>query len=95
MANSRSKTSFQVGDRVRLTGKFLRNTGQYTGKDAHGKWTVVSVDDDFIGVDEPADTSWFSPEEAKALEVTWRGRTFVPRKINAHNLMLADKPDYS
>lgn len=97
MANSRrEKPSFKVGDRVRLTGKFLRSTGQYTGQDAHSKWTVVSIKGDFIGVDEPKDDlSYWTPDEIKQMEVTWQGKTFVPRKINAHNLVLADKPDYS
>ena len=33
-----------IGDRVRLTRAFLRNTGQYKGRDAAGRWTVVACD---------------------------------------------------
>lgn len=31
------------GQRVRLTGQFLRSTGQFTGQDAHSTWTVREV----------------------------------------------------
>ena len=31
----------QVGDRVKLTGKFLKNTGQRTGGEGQSVWTVV------------------------------------------------------
>ena len=28
------------GVRVRMTGEFLRNTGQFAGQDAHARWIV-------------------------------------------------------
>lgn len=36
--------SFLGGTKVRLTARFLRSTGQYTGSDANGKWLVVTCD---------------------------------------------------
>jgi hypothetical protein len=35
-----SVPKFSPGARVRLTGKFLRNTGNFTGPDSRGKWLV-------------------------------------------------------
>lgn len=34
--------TFVSGTKVRLTGCFLRSTGQYTGSDANGWWLVVA-----------------------------------------------------
>lgn len=52
---------FKVGDRVRLTGKFCRNTGQYTGSDANGSWTIIALCDPFVQVDQ--DISDLYPNE--------------------------------
>ena len=30
-----------VGDRVRLTGRFLRDTGQMVGGEGRSRWTVI------------------------------------------------------
>ena len=35
------KTKPEPGTRVRLTGKFLRNTGQHTGSEGQSRWTVT------------------------------------------------------
>jgi hypothetical protein len=32
------------GTRVRLTGKYLRNTGQYTGSEGQSRWIVQACD---------------------------------------------------
>lgn len=37
------KQAIQAGDRVKLTGKFLRSTGQYTGREAQSVWTVTDI----------------------------------------------------
>lgn len=98
MRKTTKKTpTFNVGDKVRLSAKYLQSTGQYSGREAHAKWTVVEVGDhDMVYVDEPRhDLSYWTPEELKAMEVTYGGRTFVPRAINANNLKLVGKPDYS
>ncbi len=52
--------TFPVGTKVRLTGRFLRSTGQYTGSDANGKWLTVACNcglcegDGYCAVNEPA-----------------------------------------
>lgn len=49
----------QPGHRVRLTGAFLRNTGQTVGGEGLSRWTVVSCpcslckSGRFVAVDEP------------------------------------------
>ena len=48
----------KVGDKVRLTGKFLRNTGQVAGGEGQSRWKVVDHGycslcmRDFVAVDE-------------------------------------------
>jgi len=49
---------FVVGDQVRCRGAFLRSTGQHTGNDAHRIWTVLSIDGDFVTVDERKDPGY-------------------------------------
>lgn len=61
---------FQVGDRVRLTGAFLRNTGQTAGGEGQARWTVqackcsLCADGRFILTDQPRqDDGMFTAEE--------------------------------
>lgn len=85
-----------VGDKVRLTGRFLRSTGQYTGEDAHRVWSVLSVDarhgSCFVVVDqerEPDQLKAWTPEELAAEPMLkWR-------RINAANLQHAADPDHT
>jgi hypothetical protein len=70
------KTAPPVGSRVRLTGKFLRSTGQYTGQEGLSRWTVMAHPGckmcergQFVAVDEPSSSL---PRE--------------PRHINIFNL---------
>jgi len=50
----------QPGDKVKLTGKFLRNTGQMTGGEGLSRWIVQACscglckDGRFVAVNEPA-----------------------------------------
>ncbi len=88
-------TEFKPGDKVRLTSKFLRNTGQYTGDEPRKIWTIRAVEPkthglQLVTVDElKGDLSYYTAEELEAdPELKWR-------RINAGNLMLASKPDYS
>lgn len=75
--------SFTVGTKVRLTSKFLRSTGQYTGRAPQSKWTVRACEckscgtNRFICTDEPHDAAYvaatWAPEEVAANpEVAWR-----------------------
>lgn len=59
-------SKFSVGDRVQLTSKFLRNTGQYTGGEPSSVWTITGFTngDRWAIVDEPHyDPSMFSADE--------------------------------
>jgi predicted ABC-type transport system involved in lysophospholipase L1 biosynthesis ATPase subunit len=62
---------FKVGDRVQLTGQFLRSTGQVAGGEGQKVWTVKAVktyktSPAVVIVDEPAITDYFSAEELAA-----------------------------
>lgn len=63
-----SKT-FAVGTRVKLTGKFLRNTGQVTGSAGMDRWIVQACicrnckAGNWVCTNEPADTSIYTQEE--------------------------------
>lgn len=45
--------AIKVGDKVRLTGEFLRNTGQHTGRSGISVWTVRAIEGTFVITDEP------------------------------------------
>ncbi len=51
-----SKQALAVGDRVQLTSKFLRSTGQYTGREPASVWTITGLTngDRWAITDEPA-----------------------------------------
>lgn len=39
-------SAVKPGDKIRLTGKFLKNTGQRTGREGRKSWIVVACDCD-------------------------------------------------
>ena len=58
------KNAPPVGTKVRLTGAFLRSTGQVAGGEGERRWTVMPCDcvlcrDGFVAIDEPADQSYY------------------------------------
>ena len=59
-----------VGDRVKLTGKFLKNTGQHTSDEGHRVWQVLgfSMGGRLVVVDQVRDDDdgMFTPEELAA-----------------------------
>lgn len=57
-----------VGDRVRLTGKFLRNTGQYAGPEGRSVWTITGFSNAgrWAITDQPTNTDHYSAEELAA-----------------------------
>lgn len=55
----------KIGDRVRMTGKFLRSTGQYAGLDSQQVWKVLGFDGGWAVVNEETDTRYFTDEELK------------------------------
>ena len=88
-----SKKAIQVGDRVKLTSKFLRNTGQYTGTAGNSVWTVTGLchDGRWAIMDEPAEYSVGYYTDAELVE----DPTLRFRRIAVGNLMLVGRPDYS
>lgn len=80
---------FAIGDRVRLTGAFLRNTGQIAGGEGQSRWTVTAClcslckDGRFVKTDELRQNGGldtFTPDElANEPHLAYR-------HINAHNL---------
>jgi len=79
-----TKRVFVIGDKVRLTRKFLRNTGQHTGKEPFSRWTITGfTDNGWAIVDEPHyDPSMFSADELAA------DPTLAFRRIAVGNLEL-------
>jgi hypothetical protein len=57
--------AFAIGDKVKLTGKFLRSTGQHAGKEGQSVWTILgfSNGDRWAIVDQPTDTSHYTAAE--------------------------------
>jgi hypothetical protein len=47
-----------VGARVRLTGAFLKSTGQHRGREGVSVWTVTGNDGDFVITNEPMDSTY-------------------------------------
>lgn len=59
MTARRGLASVRPGDRVQLTGAFLRSTGQIAGGEGRKRWRIVECGcalcrDGFAAVDEPA-----------------------------------------
>lgn len=92
---AKKKIEFKAGDKVQLTGAFLRSTGQFTGREGQKVWTVKAVksyrgtDPDVVIVDEPAILDYFTADELSA------DPSLKFRRILSVNLKLVGKPDYS
>lgn len=72
---------FEPGDRVRLTGVFLKNTGQRAGGEEQSRWTVRACDcglcasGRYSAVDQqysPLSVSWTPEELAADPRLQWR-----------------------
>lgn len=84
------KQAFQVGDKVRLTGKFLRSTGQYTSDEARKVWTITGIDGSFVVTDEErSELSYWTAEELET------DPTLRFRRIHSDHLIKVGKPDHS
>lgn len=80
-----SNVKFPIGSKVRLTAKFLRNTGQYTGSAPQSVWTVTGYsaeNPDWVITDEP---SYHPPGYYSDAELA-EDPTLRFRRINAGNL---------
>lgn len=71
-----------IGDKVRLTAKFLRNTGQYTGSEPFSRWTITGFTNggQWAVTDQPTDTSIYTADELTA------DPTLAYRRIAVGNL---------
>lgn len=80
---------FAIGDRVKLTGKFLRNTGQHTGSEGTRVWTITGFANDgrWAITDQPSDTSYYTSEEMAA------DPTLGYRRIAVENLYIVGQLD--
>ncbi len=71
--------TLQVGDKVKFTGKFLRNTGQQLGREGQSVWTIIACDcglckgGRFIATDEPSYDEPSQPRHILAANVYKKG----------------------
>lgn len=52
--------AIKVGDRVKLTGAFLRNTGQTVSNEGSRVWTARAIDGRFVITDEQYPASYLA-----------------------------------
>jgi hypothetical protein len=84
----------QVGDRVKLTGEFLRNTGQYVGSEGLSEWVITECHcdlcdtDRFVATNQNANTFELIHRAAldKAIRESGSGRESLMRHFHAGNL---------
>lgn len=83
--------TFAIGSKVRLTGKFLRNTGQQLGGAGQSVWTVMGFSNGgrWVITNQPCDTSIYTADELAS------DPTLAFRRIAVANLQLVGKPDHS
>jgi len=89
MKTKKAFRDFAVGDKVRLTGKFLKSTGQYSGKEGQSVWTIQGFTNEgrWAIVDEPADTSYYTADEIAS------DPTLAFRRIAVGNLYICGQLD--
>lgn len=76
-----AKQPFAVGDRIQLTGKFLRSTGQYTGREPSSVWTVTGFSGPFLITDEPRPNDGMFSADELAADPTLRFRRIAPGNV--------------
>jgi len=60
---------FKTGERVRLTAKFLRNTGQFTGPEPLSVWTIQACKCELCKTGRFVATDQADPEDGTARHV--------------------------
>mgnify|MGYP001571828698 CR=1 FL=1 len=75
------KQPFAIGDRIQLTSKFLRNTGQYTGGEGSSVWTVTGFSGSFIITDEPRPNDGMFSADELATDPTLAFRRLAPGNV--------------
>lgn len=80
---------FQPGTRVRLSGKFLRSTGQLAGGEGRKVWAVLDIETaaHWIVVDEPACTDRYTAAELG------KEPSLAFRRIAKANLVIVGQTD--
>lgn len=73
--------SFAIGDRIQLTSKFLRNTGQYTGREPASVWTVTGFSGPWLITDEPRPNDGMFSAEELAADPTLAFRRIAPGNV--------------
>ena len=74
------------GDRVRLTGAFLRSTGQQRGREGMSVWTVRAVEGSFIVTDQKHDPRYMVMTWPEFAEGSADYESLVYRRFHAGNL---------
>lgn len=75
------KRPFAIGDRIQLTSKFLRNTGQYTGREPASVWTITGFSGSFIITDEPRPNDGMFSADELAADPTLAFRRIAPGNV--------------
>lgn len=87
--DARLDAAMVPGTRVRLSGKFLANTGQRKGGEGAKTWTVLDFSagsPSWVVVDERTDTSCYTAAELEA------DPSLVWRRIARANLTIVGRP---
>lgn len=91
MATKKAFRQFAVGDRVKLTGKFLASTGQRTGSEGRRVWTITGFSNGgaWAIVDQPLSCAadFYTAEELAA------DPTLAFRRIAVANLYIVGQLD--
>lgn len=64
-----AKKTIKVGDKVKLTGKFLKSTGQFAGSAGLSTWEVTAIEGSFAVTNQELSSeslNMFSAEELAA-----------------------------
>lgn len=79
-ATTRGIHDFQAGDKVRLSARFLRSSGQIVGGEGSSRWTILEIQGDHAVVNEPSIMEWTPGELEADPSLKWR-------RINVGNLV--------
>lgn len=90
MATVKKFRDFAIGDRVKLTSKFLRNTGQHTGPEGQHTWVITGFTNEgrWAITDQPAATLDYYTADELAADPTLRYR-----RIAVENLYIVGQLD--
>jgi hypothetical protein len=81
-----AKKAIEVGDTVRLTGEFLRNTGQQAGEEGRKRWKVLALEGPDHFKQAVVDEDRLNPEDMFTAEEMEKQPNLRKRWINTGNL---------